>query len=57
MGLREKLLALGTVLDRTADGGDLLNFNARELVGRLEALVASKESLVAVRSGSHDQRG
>ena len=45
MGLREKLLALGTVLDRTADGGDLLNFNARELVGRLEALVASKESL------------
>lgn len=45
MGLREKLLTLGGVLDRTVDGGDLLNFNAGELVGRLEALVASKESL------------
>ncbi|WP_207343578.1 AAA family ATPase [Arthrobacter sp. E3] len=45
MGLREKLLTLGAVLDKTVDGGDLLNFNASELVGRLEALVASKESL------------
>ncbi|POH57609.1 DUF4011 domain-containing protein [Arthrobacter glacialis] len=43
--LREKLLTLGAVLERTVDGGDLLNFNAGELVGRLEALVASKETL------------
>ncbi len=43
--LRKKLLALGAVLERTVDGGDLLNFNAGELVGRLEALVASKDSL------------
>ena len=33
--LREKLLTLGAVLERTVDGGDLLNFNAGELVGRL----------------------
>lgn len=45
MGLREKLVSLGAVLERTVDGGDLLNFNSGELVGRLEALVASKESL------------
>ncbi len=43
--LRKKLESLGTVLERTVDGGDLLNFNAGELVGRLEALVASKDSL------------
>ena len=43
--LRKKLVTLGTVLERTVDGGDLLNFNAGELVGRLEALVASRESL------------
>ncbi|MFQ4150057.1 DUF4011 domain-containing protein [Arthrobacter sp. LAPM80] len=45
LSLREKLLTLGSVLERTVDGGDLLNFNAGELAGRLEALVASKESL------------
>lgn len=43
--LREKLQTLGAVLERTVDGGDLLNFNAAELIGRLEALVSSKESL------------
>ncbi|MEO6530922.1 MAG: DUF4011 domain-containing protein [Specibacter sp.] len=43
--LRGKLLTLGAVLERTVDGGDLLNFNAGELVGRLEALVASKDTL------------
>ena len=43
--LRKKLLSLGAVLERTVDGGDLLNFNARELIGRLEALVASQDSL------------
>ncbi len=45
MSLREKLQTLGKVLERTVDGGDLLNFNAGELAGRLEALVASKASL------------
>ena len=45
MSLREKLQNLGKVLERTVDGGDLLNFNAGELAGRLEALVASRESL------------
>ena len=45
MSLREKLMTLGAVLERTVDGGDLLNFNAGELVGRLEALVDSKDSL------------
>ncbi|MFC8303660.1 DUF4011 domain-containing protein [Specibacter sp. NPDC057265] len=45
MALREKLLALGAILDRTVDGGDLMNFNAGELIGRLEALVQSRESL------------
>ncbi|MFB9164504.1 MULTISPECIES: DUF4011 domain-containing protein [Arthrobacter] len=45
IALREKLLKLGAVLERTVDGGDLLNFNARELVGRLEALVGSQETL------------
>lgn len=45
MSLREKLVALGKVLERTEDGGDLLNFNAAELAGRLEALVVSKDSL------------
>ncbi|ALE06943.1 AAA family ATPase [Arthrobacter sp. ERGS1:01] len=43
--LHKKLRTLGTSLERTVDGGDLLNFNAGELVGRLEALVADKASL------------
>lgn len=43
--LREKLLKLGAVLERTVDGGDLLNFNSGELVGRLEALVGSQDTL------------
>lgn len=46
--LREKLQALGAVLERTVDGGDLLGFNAGELIGRLEALVGSKESLATL---------
>ncbi len=45
MGLREKLQSLGAVLERTVDGGDLLEFNSGELIGRFEALVDSKESL------------
>ena len=36
---------MGAVLERTVDGGDLLEFNSGELIGRLEALVDSKESL------------
>lgn len=45
VSLREKLLKLGAVLERTVDGGDLLNFNAGELIGRLEALVESQDTL------------
>lgn len=43
--LSEKLLALGVSLERTVDGGDLVNVNAGELLGRLEALVHDKDSL------------
>lgn len=43
--LFQKLTALGTILERTVDGGDLVNFNDGELVGRLDALVQDKESL------------
>ncbi|ALE92913.1 AAA family ATPase [Arthrobacter alpinus] len=43
--LDEKLTALGAILERTVDGGDLVNFNDGELVGRLDALVQDKESL------------
>lgn len=46
--LSEKLVKLGKVLERTVDGGDLLNFNAGELVGRLDALVQDKESLATL---------
>jgi hypothetical protein len=43
--LNKKLQTLGACLERTVDGGDLLNFNAAELVGRLDALVQDKGSL------------
>ncbi len=43
--LSAKLTTLGTVLERTVDGGDLANVNAAELVGRLDALVQDKVSL------------
>ncbi|MGA7203951.1 MAG: DUF4011 domain-containing protein [Specibacter sp.] len=43
--LSKKLQTLGACLERTVDGGDLLNFNAAELVGRLDALVQDKSSL------------
>lgn len=43
--LSEKLATLGIALERTVDGGDLVNFNAGELVGRLDALVQDKDSL------------
>lgn len=40
-----KLKTLGNSLEHTVDGGDLLNCNAGELVGRLDALVQDKASL------------
>lgn len=43
--LAAKLETLGVALERTVDGGDLANFNAGELVGRLEALVQDKATL------------
>lgn len=46
--LSERLKKLGSVLERTVDGGDLLNFNAGELVGRLDALVQDKDSLATL---------
>lgn len=46
--LTKRLKALGAVLERTDDGGDLLNFNAGELVGRLDALVQDEDSLATL---------
>lgn len=43
--LSEKLKTLGVALERTVDGGDLLNSNDGELIGRLDALVQDKASL------------